>query len=171
MSGKRDIASSDDSRVARTAALKAPDFHRALLENMREGVSLATEDGVIVYTNPAEDHMFGYEPGELVGRHVSVQNAYPLVSQVMADLKANGFWRGEWHNRRKDGTAFLTTSRITSIDVDGDPHWLCVQEDITEAPETVQLLPVPDYEYNYVYVNGQPVLVEPQSRRIVYVVR
>jgi uncharacterized protein YraI len=38
-------------------------------------------------------------------------------------------------------------------------------------PETVQLRPVPDYEYNYVYVNGQPVLVEPQSRRIVYVVR
>ena len=38
-------------------------------------------------------------------------------------------------------------------------------------PETVTLAEVPDYEYRYVYVNGQPVLVEPQSRRIVYVVR
>lgn len=38
-------------------------------------------------------------------------------------------------------------------------------------PETVALSEVPDYEYRYVYVNGQPVLVEPQSRRIVYVVR
>jgi len=38
-------------------------------------------------------------------------------------------------------------------------------------PETVVLNDVPDYEYRYVYVNGQPVLVEPQTRRIVYVVR
>jgi len=38
-------------------------------------------------------------------------------------------------------------------------------------PETVVLNEVPDYEYRYVYVNGQPVLVEPKTRRIVYVVR
>jgi len=30
---------------------------------------------------------------------------------------------------------------------------------------------VPDYEYRYVYVNEVPVLVEPQSRRIVHIVR
>ena len=39
-------------------------------------------------------------------------------------------------------------------------------------PETVQLRPVPDYgTYRYVYVNGQPVLVDPASRRIVYIYR
>jgi uncharacterized protein YraI len=38
-------------------------------------------------------------------------------------------------------------------------------------PDTVVLREVPDYQYRYVNVNGQPVLVEPQSRQIVYVVR
>lgn len=38
-------------------------------------------------------------------------------------------------------------------------------------PETVVMREIPDYEYRYVYVNGQPVLVEPESRRIVYIVR
>ena len=38
-------------------------------------------------------------------------------------------------------------------------------------PETVELREIPDYEYRYVYVNGQPVLVDPGTRRIVYVVR
>lgn len=38
-------------------------------------------------------------------------------------------------------------------------------------PEPVEFRTIPDYEYRYVYVNGQPVLVEPQSRRIVYVMR
>lgn len=38
-------------------------------------------------------------------------------------------------------------------------------------PDTVQVYEIPDYEYRYVHVNGQPVLVEPDTRRIVYVVR
>jgi uncharacterized protein YraI len=38
-------------------------------------------------------------------------------------------------------------------------------------PETVELRTVPDYRYRYVYVNRQPVLVEPGTRRIVYVYR
>ena len=38
-------------------------------------------------------------------------------------------------------------------------------------PETVELREVPDYQYRYVYVNGQPVLVEADTRRIVYIVR
>lgn len=36
-------------------------------------------------------------------------------------------------------------------------------------PPTVMVHEIPDYEYRYVYINGEPVLVEPQSRRIVYV--
>ena len=39
------------------------------------------------------------------------------------------------------------------------------------VPETVELYPVPDYEYQYVYINGQPVLVEAGTRQIVYVYR
>ncbi|ARP98633.1 DUF1236 domain-containing protein [Pseudorhodoplanes sinuspersici] len=39
-------------------------------------------------------------------------------------------------------------------------------------PRTVELQPVPDYRYQYVYLNdGQPVLVDPATRRIVYVFR
>lgn len=39
------------------------------------------------------------------------------------------------------------------------------------VPETVTLRAIPDYEYQYVYINGQPVLVDPSTRQIVYVVR
>lgn len=39
------------------------------------------------------------------------------------------------------------------------------------VPDTVTLQPVPEYDYQYVYVNGQPVLVDPQTREIVYIVR
>jgi uncharacterized protein YraI len=38
-------------------------------------------------------------------------------------------------------------------------------------PETVVLNPVPDTQYEYAYVNGVPVLVEPQTRRVTYIYR
>lgn len=37
-------------------------------------------------------------------------------------------------------------------------------------PNSVAVHRIPDYEYEYVYVNGRPMLVEPGSRRIVYIV-
>jgi PAS domain S-box-containing protein len=111
---------------------------RVLLDSMAEGVSLSSQDGTIRYTNPAEDRMFGYDPGELWGRHVSVQNAYPpdenqrVVAAVIEELQRSGSWQGAWRNRRKDGSEFLTRSRISAVELEGETHWLCVQEDVTE---------------------------------------
>jgi PAS domain S-box-containing protein len=114
------------------------EFYRTLLERMTDGVSLATGDGIIVYSNPAEDRMFGYERGELIGHHVSVQNAYPaaenavIVESVIGEIRRNGAWRGEWRNRRKDGSEFTTFASITQVEFEGAPHFLCVQRDVTE---------------------------------------
>ena len=38
-------------------------------------------------------------------------------------------------------------------------------------PEDVALAPVPGYGYQYAYVNNQPVLVEPSTRRVEYIYR
>jgi PAS domain S-box-containing protein len=114
------------------------EMHGHVLESMREGVSVADESGFIVYTNPAENEMFGYAPGELVGKHVTVQNTYPpeenrrIVNAVIEHLKAHGEWTGEWNNVRKDGTPFVTQARITALDLAGKKYWVCVQEDVTE---------------------------------------
>jgi len=110
----------------------------ALLESMVEGVSLSDESGVIIYTNPAEDRIFGYNPGELIGQHVSVQNTYEpkenslIVKQVIEQLKKKGVWHGEFANKKKDGTPFTTSAHITALELGGKSHWMCVQEDITE---------------------------------------
>ncbi|SMQ70722.1 SH3 domain-containing protein [Devosia lucknowensis] len=39
------------------------------------------------------------------------------------------------------------------------------------VPDNVTLQTIPDYNYRYVYINGQAVLVDPGTRQIVYVVR
>ena len=60
---------------------------------------------------------------------------------------------------------YVTTHRVDPIYLEG--------EVVTGAtlPDTVELREIPDYRYRYVYVNNQPALVDPGTRRIVYVMR
>jgi PAS domain S-box-containing protein len=115
----------------------SPDFYGQLLQQMAEGVSLCGPDWRIIYTNPAMDRMFGYDPGEMVGQSAAIQNAYASeeMRQRMAGLRRavaeTGAFRGEWRNRRKDGSLFSTIWRVSPLDLDGETHWLCIQEDIT----------------------------------------
>lgn len=60
---------------------------------------------------------------------------------------------------------YVTTHEVEPVYLDGE---VVVGAGL---PETVELREVPDYDYRYVYVNGQPVLVDPSSRRVVYIVR
>jgi PAS domain S-box-containing protein len=145
----RDVAGivrqvTEQVRAERDAAAKHYRAERALrlqalvLERMGEGVTVANEYGTIVYTNPTTDRMFGYEPGELAGRHITVLTTHPssenalMAAEVVDRLRSDGSWYGEWRNVKKDGTAFVTETRITTLDVEGRPHWFCVQEDVTE---------------------------------------
>ncbi len=136
-SGERVYVFSRDTTEERQQA-DAFLLHACILESMTEGVTLADEGGTIVYTNPAEDRIFGYAPGELLGKHATVLNDYPaeenlrFFHEIIARLRAEGSWEGEVQNRRKDGTPFITAARVSALHTGGKLHWLCVQKDVTE---------------------------------------
>jgi uncharacterized protein YgiM (DUF1202 family) len=58
---------------------------------------------------------------------------------------------------------YVTSHRIEPVELQGE---VVVG---TDVPDTVELQRIPDYRYRYAYLNDEPVLVEPGSRRIVYV--
>jgi uncharacterized protein YraI len=62
-------------------------------------------------------------------------------------------------------TTYVTTNPVDPVYLEGE---VVVGAGL---PDTIALRPVPDYRYQYVYVNQQPVLVDPATRRIVYVYR
>src|SRR5687767_7162233 len=105
---------------------------------MAEGVSISNASGTIIYTNPAEDAMFGYLPGELVGKRATIQNPAPPATDrrvgtvTLNEGEERRGWAGEWENVRKDGTTFSTRARLSPLDVAGERYWVCVQRDITE---------------------------------------
>jgi len=99
-----------------TERKKAEDEQRLQSEiarNMSEGVYLIrVSDGVIIYTNPRFEEIFGYGPGEMIGKHVSIVNAptemtpEETVDHIVGIMKRTGVWQGEIQNIKKDGTPF-----------------------------------------------------------------
>ncbi|MDQ6434057.1 DUF1236 domain-containing protein [Mesorhizobium sp. LHD-90] len=60
---------------------------------------------------------------------------------------------------------YVTRNRLEPVHLEGE---VVVG---AKLPDTVQIREIPDYDYRYVNINGQEVLVEPGSRQIVYVMR
>jgi PAS domain S-box-containing protein len=111
-----------------------------IFETIAEGVYLIrTSDGVIVYTNPKFETMFGYENGELIGKHVSVVNApedkmspRDTADEIMKALNEKGEWRGEVKNIRKDGTTFWCLAVVSTFEhPEFGSVWISAHTDIT----------------------------------------
>lgn len=133
---------SRDSLQVVNAALESSSaelkLHDRVLGSMMEGVSISDASGTIIYTNPAQDAMFGYLPGEMVGRRGSVQKPFPppterrVTDAIPNEGEERRGWVGEWENVRKDGTTFNTRARLSPLDLAGERYWVCVQRDVTE---------------------------------------
>ncbi len=98
-------------------------FQSEIMTNMAEGVYLVGEDdGIIVYTNPKFEKMFGYAPKEMIGKHVSIVNAptdknpKETAEEIMGILNKTGTWQGEVYNIKKDGTSFWCNANVSVFD-------------------------------------------------------
>ncbi|MFQ5869002.1 MAG: PAS domain S-box protein, partial [Candidatus Zixiibacteriota bacterium] len=119
-----------------------------IVANMAEGVQLTrTSDGVIVYTNPRFEDMFGYGHGELIGKNVSVLNApsdkspEDVAAEIIKDLSEEGVWYGEIQNIRKDGSRFWCRASVSTLRHGQHGEvWVAVHEDITARKRAEQEL-------------------------------
>jgi PAS domain S-box-containing protein len=80
----------------------------AALEQTDEPVSLTDPDARYVYANPAFCKLFGYELGELVGKHISLLKPQNEIAGPSAGLTTDfalqlGAYEGEVWRRTKDG--------------------------------------------------------------------
>ncbi|WP_243371487.1 ATP-binding protein [Geotalea sp. SG265] len=131
------VQSDPNAIAADEQAITMLTLQSLVLEKMGEGVSVCDENGFIVLSNPAFDKMFGYNPGELKGEHITVLNDCSdeekgrIFSEIMGKLRSVGECSGEFSNRRKDGSQFVTFARISAARAAGKQYWVTVQEDIS----------------------------------------
>lgn len=119
-----------------------------------------TEVGVPVvkYDGPVEGMAAGAVGGAVVGALV----AGPVGAVVGGAIGASA---GVAVDPPPEVRTYVVTNQRDPVYLDGE---IVIGAGV---PDTVELYPVPEYEHSYAYINHRPVLVDPGSRRIVYVVR
>ncbi len=121
---------------------------RRLMEIENRKLSLAVEqsplsivitdaDGRIEYVNRQFEEITGYTASEALGKNPSVLKSGLTPDQVYEDLwktiKMGRIWRGEFINRKKDGSLYTESVIIAPIAATGKEvyHFLALKEDIT----------------------------------------
>ncbi|HUQ95254.1 MAG TPA: PAS domain S-box protein, partial [Bryobacteraceae bacterium] len=128
------------------------------LQNMSAGVSISDDAGYIVYTNRAEDQLFGYQPGELIGRHFTTCRTYPI--EVSDLFRSAGTWAGECLCHRKDGRPFYTFTRISVSKANGKTYGIFVNDDITERKSAEDAVRTSERHYHRLFEStGEGILV------------
>lgn len=130
------------------SAEKLLQLQSEIAKNLTEGVYLIrASDGIIVYANPRFEEIFGYNAGELIGRHVAVVNAptdkspEDTAKEITDLLRNNKSWRGEIENVKKDGTLFWCYASVSSFKhMDYGEVWISVHTDITERKKIEEKL-------------------------------
>lgn len=142
----------------------------AILESMAEGVVVTDEQGLIVQMNPAAEQIWGYQGKEVIGQPASVYSALPgpkataVMQEVLAALKTTGFWRGTFHNRRKDGAIISCEAVISRLETQGRVLMVAVEQDVTERQRVQQQLQM---QARVLESMGEAVLVADENADIV----
>ena len=101
-------------------------------------ILITNTEGIIEYVNQRFVDTTGYSRPEAIGQHTRLLSSGELARSVYDELwttiKDNRQWRGEFHNRRKNGEYYWADATISPIVDDGGviTHFLAIQEDVTE---------------------------------------
>jgi PAS domain S-box-containing protein len=108
------------------------------IEQSPENIVITKLDGTIEYVNDAFVQTAGYTRDELIGKNPRVlqsgQTPPETYTAMWAALTQGQPWKGEFHNRKKDGTEYVEFAIITPLrQPDGSiSHFVAVKDDITE---------------------------------------
>ncbi len=108
------------------------------MEQSPASVVITDLDGKIEYVNPKFTQVTGYTSAEALGQNPRVLKSGETpdkeYKQLWETITSGKEWRGEFHNKKKNGEFYWEYASISPIkDVSGKTtHYLAVKEDITE---------------------------------------
>ncbi len=124
-----------------TARKQAEEHLRKLsraVEQSPSSIIIADKAGNIEYANPKFMQITGYSFEEVVGKNPRILKSGEMSAesykQLWDTISAGREWRGEFHNRKKNGELYWESATISPIlDAEGKiTHFLAEKEDITE---------------------------------------
>jgi two-component system sensor histidine kinase/response regulator len=112
------------------------------VEQSPESIAITNLDAEIEYVNEAFLRNTGYSREEVIGQNPRIlqsgKTPHEAYLAMWAALSRGEPWRGEFYNKRKDGSEYVEFAIITPLhQPDGTvTHYVAVKEDITEKKRT-----------------------------------
>jgi two-component system sensor histidine kinase/response regulator len=103
-----------------------------------ESIIITNTGTEIEYVNEAFLEATGYSREEVIGKNPRILKSGKTPPEVYAEMRATldqgQPWKGEFHNRRKDGSDYVEFAIITPLrQADGSiSHYVAVKDDVTE---------------------------------------
>ncbi len=108
------------------------------IEQSASTIVITDTNGAIEYANPQFSHTTGYTLEEAIGQNPRILKSGEMTveeyKKMWADLSTGRDWRGEFHNKRKNGELYWESATISPLrNSSGEiTNYLAVKEDITE---------------------------------------
>ena len=112
------------------------------VEQSPESIFITDRNGNIEYVNAAFEKTTGYTIHEVKGQNPRLLQSGKTPKATYHDLWAaltqSRVWKGEFINKRKDGTEYIESAVISPISVTygNVSHYVAVKQDITERRQT-----------------------------------
>jgi PAS domain S-box-containing protein len=135
-------------------------------------VVITDAQGAIEYVNPKFTQLTGYSAAEVLGRNPRVLKTgeFPPESyaRLWATISAGEVWKGEFHNRKKDGGLFWEAATIAPIKA-GDGRitgYVALKEDITEHKVAEQARRESETRFRELFETSKDgiAMVDPEGR-------
>ena len=108
-----------------------------IFNNSQEGMIITDRDANIIDINPAFTSITGYSAEEVIGHTPKILHSghhdNNFYLELWSELQTNGQWKGEFINRKKDGSFYPQLATISAVMDDKDQliNYICVFEDIS----------------------------------------
>jgi PAS domain S-box-containing protein len=113
--------------------------------------------GNIEYVNPKFTELTGYTHEEAIGQNPRVlrsgEHPPEFYKQLWDTITSGKEWKGEFHNKKKDGNLFWESASISPVTDEAGVirHFIAVKEDITERRETEERLRRSEEKYRTLF--------------------
>lgn len=139
----QDLAEARDEAVKSSLELQR---YFLALEQSGNSIFITDPEGNIEYVNPKFEELTGYTMAEARGNNPrllkSGEQSYAFYEHLWKTISAGEIWRGEMHNRRKDGSLYWQSATIAPVlnQAGQVTHYVAINEDITAQKQLQEQL-------------------------------
>jgi PAS domain S-box-containing protein len=136
-------------------------------------IIITDTEGLIEYVNPKFTEVSGYLSEEVLGENVRLLKSGEVpdlnYTKMWDSLHAGKEWRGEFHNRKKNGEFFWVFASISPIynDENEITHFVAIEENVTDQKRMEETLQASESRYRGIFEGVQDaILVESLAGEI-----